>query len=125
MPGLQQSIAAVSGGLLMSKLEENGEDPGPALGGFEALMDVVCPGLGFCGATNRRGTPMHVTHIIPAAGPVTADQFVEWVFLADGMNPNVKPEKWRPLKDAIRAAFVEHMCGELADAKALRWSGCD
>jgi hypothetical protein len=59
-----------------------------------------------------------------ACRPVTADQFVEWVFLADGMNPNVRPEKWQRIKDAIRAAFIEHMGGEIADAKALRWSDC-
>lgn len=85
-------------------------------------MDFVCVEWGCCGSIHRDGTPLHVTLFIPAEGPVTADQFVDWVFLAEGLNPNSEPEKWQTHKDAIRAAFVAHMGGETADARALRWS---
>jgi hypothetical protein len=78
-------------------------------------------GPGFCG-TVKEGQPLHVDSIIPPSGPVTADQFVEWVFLADNMNPNSEPEKWQKLKDQIRAAFIEHMGREVVDAAELRWS---
>jgi len=108
----------------MSKMEENGEAGKPVPCGFDALMQVVCPRLGYCGSIHRNGAPLHVTLFIPDEGPVTADQFVEWVFLADRVNPNLEPEKRQPLKDAIRAAFVEHMGGEVVDATALRWSDC-
>jgi hypothetical protein len=91
--------------------------------GFDALMDFVCVGRGYCGAIHRDGAPLHVTLFIPDAGPVTADQFVEWVFLADRMNPNVEPERWQKHKDAIRAAFVDHMGGETVEAERLRYSG--
>jgi hypothetical protein len=53
---------------------------------------------------------------------VTADQFVEWVFLADDMNPNSEPEKWMRHKAAIRAAFIEHMGAEVVETSRLRWS---
>lgn len=45
--------------------------------GFDALMEVVCPGLGYCGSIHRSGTPLHVALFIPPEGPVAADQFVE------------------------------------------------
>lgn len=85
-------------------------------------MDFVCAGHGYCGSIHRDGTPLHVTLFIPDEGPVTAEQFVEWVFLADRQNPNVEPEKWQKHKDAIRAAFVEHMGGVVVEAERLRWS---
>lgn len=89
--------------------------------GYDALMQEVCVGWGFCGCV-KRGTPLHVSLIIPPGGPVTADQFVDWVFLADNLNPNSQPERWRRHKDAIRAAFVHHMGSEVVDARQLRWS---
>lgn len=92
--------------------------------GFDALMQVVCAGWGYCGSIHRDGTPLHVTLFIPDEGPVTADQFVEWVLLAARVNPNSEPERRQRHKDAIRAAFVEHMGGEAVDARLLRWSGC-
>lgn len=93
----------------------------PADTPFGRLMQSVCVKWGYCGSVKVDGTPLHVTMLIPDEGPVTADQFVEWVFLADNMNPNVEPERWQRHKDAIRAAFVEQMGGDVADAKDLRW----
>ena len=90
-----------------------------AKGGYDALMHEVCVVWGFCGCL-KDGEALHVDLLIPPNGPVTADQFVEWVFLADGMNPNVDVERWRPHKDAIRAAFIEHMGAEEVDAANLR-----
>lgn len=87
--------------------------------GFDALMDVVCVGQGFCGCI-KDDKPLHVTDLIPLEGRVTADQFVELVFLGDNMNP--KTTRWQRQKDAIRAAFVEHMGGKSVDARELRWS---
>ena len=90
--------------------------------GFDALMHEVCVVWGFCGCM-KRGAELHVSLLIPSRGPVTADQSVEWVFLADNLNPNVEPERWQRQRQAIRAAFVAHMGGEVADARHLRWSG--
>ena len=89
--------------------------------GYDALMERVCVGLGFCGTIKNR-QPLHVDLIIPPSGPVTAEQFAEWVFLADNVNPNSASERWQKLKGQIRAAFIEHMGGEVVDAAELRWS---
>ena len=88
--------------------------------GYDALMHEVCVGWGFCGCI-KDDQPLHVDLIIPTYGPVTADQFVEWVFLADGMNPNAEPEKWQRHKAAIRAAFIKYMGSEIVDAAQLQW----
>ncbi|RZJ17897.1 MAG: hypothetical protein EON91_07650 [Brevundimonas sp.] len=87
--------------------------------GYEALLDLLCVTWGFCGCV-KNDRPLHVDDLIPSSGPVTADQFVEWVFLADNMNPNSEPEKWQGHKDAIRAAFIEHMGGDVVDAAHLQ-----
>lgn len=93
-----------------------------APGGFDALMDFVCVGWGYCGSIHPNGTPLHVTLFVPDYGPITADQFVEWVFLAERVNPNVDLDRKQRHEDAIRAAFVRHMGGEVVDASRLRWS---
>lgn len=90
--------------------------------GFDELMDRVCVGLGFCGCI-KDDEPLHVTRFIPDKGPVTADQFTEWVFLADNVNPNVTSPTWLKIKSAVRAAFVDCMGGEVVEAQRLRWSG--
>ena len=84
-------------------------------------MHEVCVEWGFCGCI-KHARQMHVDLFIPSDGPVTADQFVEWVFLADDMNPSLEPERWDRHKAAIRAAFVQHMGSEVIDASRLRWS---
>lgn len=46
---------------------------------YNALMDEVCAGFGWCGAVVN-GEPSHVDELIPAVGPVSAEQFVDWLF---------------------------------------------
>lgn len=89
--------------------------------GFDALMDRVCRGLGFCGGVVDDRS-VHVTDFIPEEGSVTADAFVDMVFLGDGMDPAHGPERWQHIKAQIRAAFVTHMGAEAVDARLLRWS---
>lgn len=86
--------------------------------GYDALLHEVCVGYGYCGCM-KEGKSIHVDDFIPSEGPVTADQFVEWVFLADNRNPNLGPDSH---KRAIRDAFVKHMGAEVIDAKLLHWS---
>jgi hypothetical protein len=88
---------------------------------YDALMDEICVGLGFCGCI-KDGRPLHVRQFIPSKGPVTADQFAEWVFLADDMNPNAEPKRWESLKEKIKRAFVRHMGADVVDARLLKWS---
>ena len=84
-------------------------------------MHEVCVEWGFCGCI-KYDLQLHVDLLIPSCGPVKADQFVEWVFLADDINPNLEAEKWHRHKTAIRAAFIEHLGDEVVDASRLRWS---
>jgi hypothetical protein len=86
---------------------------------FDALMDEVCGTWGYCGC-NKENQTLRVTLLIPPNGPVTADQFVEWVCLADDVNPNTQSLH---IKTGLRAAFVNHMAAEVVDARLLRWSG--
>jgi len=88
---------------------------------YDALMHCVCVDWGFCGCV-KNDKPLHVDDLIPETGDVTADQFVEWVFLADNMNPNSDIEIWQKHKDAIRTAFVKHLGGDVVDASQLKWS---
>jgi hypothetical protein len=90
--------------------------------GFDALMHDACVVWGFCGCI-KDGEPLHVTKLIPSDGPVHATQFVEWLLLADDVNPNLS--KYERHKAALFASFVTHMGGEVVDASLLRWSDCE
>lgn len=70
----------------------------------------------------KGGEPLHVTHLIPPDGPVHAAQFVEWLLLADDVNPNLP--KYERHKAALIASFVKNMGSDLVDASLLRWSDC-
>ena len=80
-------------------------------------MNEVCVGWGCCGCI-KDGKPLHVDMFIPSQGKVSADQFVEWLFLAENLDPSLRPTShWREL----RAVFIKHMGSEVVDAKELRW----
>ena len=87
---------------------------------YNALMREVCVGHGWCGGL-LDDEPSHVDHFIPESGPVTADQFVDWLFEAEGMDPYDELEKWQKHKDALRDAFIRHMGSEVVDASTLKW----
>lgn len=49
--------------------------------GYDALMHEVCVKHGWWdGIVN--GRPSHVHDLIPEPGPITADRFVDWLFMA-------------------------------------------
>jgi len=86
------------------------------MSGYAALLNDLCVGLGFCGSGNG-GEPSHVDALIPACGQVTADEFVRWVFQAEGMDPDSVEAAKHAI--SIRTAFVRHMGAEAVDASAL------
>ncbi|MCA3696946.1 hypothetical protein [Aquidulcibacter sp.] len=88
--------------------------------GFDALMHEVSVDLGWSGGMVD-GQSSHVTDYIPESGPVTADQFVDWLFLADGIDPSEDPSKWQKQTDRLRDAFVRHMGSQVVDASLLKW----
>jgi hypothetical protein len=78
-------------------------------------MQEVCVGMGYCGSVVG-GEPRHVDMYIPDSGPVSADQFVEWVFLAEGLDAFGSSHA-----DGMRKAFIKHMGSEVVDAQMLKW----
>lgn len=85
---------------------------------FDTLMHAVCVGYGFCGSI-QDDKPVHVTDYLPECGQVSADQFVEWLFLAEGLRQDLAPLRHRR---ALRGLFVEHMGAEAVDASLLQWA---
>ncbi|WP_155006405.1 hypothetical protein [Sphingomonas hengshuiensis] len=83
-------------------------------------MRDVCVGKGWCGGIVN-GEPCHVDYLIPETGSVSAEQFVEWLFQAEGLDPSSEPAKWGKHKDGLREAFVRHMGADVVDASALKW----
>src|SRR5205809_6607719 len=73
---------------------------------YDALLHEICVGLGFCGSVVN-GQPQHVGQFIPEHGPVSADQFAELVFRAEGMD--LDGEGARKRAGSIRDAFVRYM----------------
>jgi len=84
--------------------------------GYNALMDEVCIGMGFCGSVIDN-QPLHVNMFVPESGPVSADQFIEWLFKAEGMTRGHHVSRH---KAALRAAFVRHMGSDVVDAGMLK-----
>jgi hypothetical protein len=87
---------------------------------YENLMHEVCVEKGWCGGVVD-GKPTHVDDFIPESGRVTAEQFVDWLFRADGMDPFVELEKWQKHKDGLTDAFIRHMGADVVDASMLNW----
>lgn len=89
------------------------------IAGYDALIHEVCVDRGWCGGLVD-GQPSHVDFFIPETGHITAEQFVDWLFLAEDMDPAAEPEKWQKHKDGLREAFVRHMGADTVDASLLK-----
>src|SRR5262249_27468447 len=87
---------------------------------FDGMMYEFCAGLGWCG-TVKDGKPVLVTAFIPDTGSVTADQFGEWLMLAEGVDLNKVESSWlKRWRRELREVFVKHMGAEVVDAEQLR-----
>jgi hypothetical protein len=89
---------------------------------FHALMHEVCVERGWCGSVVG-DRPMHVTDFLPANGTVTAEEFVGWLFDADGVDPNEDLAKWQSHIDGLRDAFLRHMGSTSVDVARLAYFG--
>lgn len=88
---------------------------------YNALREEVCVERGWCGGiVNGRVT--HVDDFVPESGLVTADQFVDWLFAADGVDAEEDPLKWKPHKQGLKEAFIRHMGSDVVDASLLTWN---
>lgn len=88
---------------------------------FDALMHEVCVERGGGSVVDDR--PMHLTDFLPESGEVTADQFADWIFEADGVDPDEDREKWQRHIDDLRDAFKRHMGEFSVDVQQLTWDG--
>ena len=88
---------------------------------FDGMMYEFCVRLGWCGATVKDGKLVLITDFIADTGSVTADQFVDWLILADGVDVNQEGvsqlKRWRR---ELKAVFLKHMGPEVVDAAQLR-----
>ena len=87
---------------------------------FHALMTEVCVERGWCGSVVDDRS-MHVTDFLPDRGMVTVDQFVGWMFEADGVDPSEDLPKWQKHIDGLRDAFIRHMDSSSFDVERLAW----
>jgi hypothetical protein len=88
--------------------------------GYNTLIYDICARMGWCGSVVD-GKPRHVDHYIPGNGEVSADQFVEWVFLAEGYHPHENgEERTNRHRIALRETFIRHMGSEMIDAQRLK-----
>lgn len=87
---------------------------------FDMLLQEVCVGLGWCGSV-KDGKPLHVTDFIPASGAVTADQFADWLILADACDPHSEISREQKWRERLHATFVRHMGAETVDASELQY----
>ncbi len=85
---------------------------------FDSLMHEVCVEHGWCGGVVD-GQPKHVTDFLPESGPVCADDFVDWLFLAEGVDPNEDKQKWQPHIIELRNMFIRHMGAEKVNVVKL------
>ncbi|MEL7199251.1 MAG: hypothetical protein AAGL10_13130 [Pseudomonadota bacterium] len=86
--------------------------------GIDKLLHKLCVTYGYCGCV-KFDKPLHVDDFIPPKGPVHAEQFVEWVFLADDVNPNSDDDHIVEMKSVFRSLFVEYLGAETVDALVL------
>jgi hypothetical protein len=71
-------------------------------------------------SVNDDGKPVHVRDLIPDTGTVTADQFVEWLILADGTQNMIGSSELSRWRRELKAIFVKHMGTAAVDAARLR-----
>ncbi|QDH72540.1 hypothetical protein [Brevundimonas sp. M20] len=88
---------------------------------YNALMDELCVGLGWGGGTVN-GQPSHVDFFIPEAGPVTAEQFLDWLLEAEGFTALSHPQDHRQWRAQLLPVFIRKMGADTVDATELKWN---
>jgi hypothetical protein len=88
---------------------------------FDRFLRAVCVGYGYCGSLQDEEF-VHVTDFIPERGTVTAGQFIDWLFIADGDQWLGKPSEMMT-RERLRACFIAYMGSDVVQARRLRRSG--
>ena len=87
---------------------------------YNRLMHDVCVGYGYCGGIVD-GVFSHVDDFIPESGPVSADQFVDWLFAAEGKDDLVPEPMLSKHRSDLKDYFIKHMKSNEVDASELKW----
>ena len=82
---------------------------------FDGMLHEFCVKLGWCGSL-KDGKQLQVSDFIPETGSVSADEFVRWLIVAEGLPPETDASRLKQLK----AVFVKHMGADVISAEALR-----
>jgi len=85
---------------------------------IETLLHAICVIHGFCGGL-RDEKFVRATDFVPSRGMVTADEFVDWVFLAEGVPWRGDPIAMR-FRERLRSHFIAHMGSSIVDSRRLR-----
>ena len=84
---------------------------------YSQLMSEVCVKLGFCGSVVE-GRPRYLEDFLPKSGLVTANEFADAVFKAEGWDPNGAGAHEH--RRSICDAFVRFMGHSEVEAASLR-----
>ena len=84
---------------------------------FDGLMRAVCVGYGFCGSLQDDGFE-HVSDYFPERGQVTAEQFIDWLFMAEGEPTHHGPRRML-MREKLRTCFIGYMGSDVINAKKL------
>jgi hypothetical protein len=87
---------------------------------FDGLLRAVCIHYGFCGSLQDEGT-LHVTDFIPERGKVSVDQFLEWLYMAEGEQSPSSPSGMI-VREKLRSCFIGYMGSHVVTAYKLRRS---
>ena len=88
---------------------------------FDGMMHDYCVGHGWCGGIVN-GEPSHVTDYLPTSGRVSAEEFVNWLLAAEGIDETASG--YNAWKKTLVPIFWKHMCSDEVDVSKLRsgWS---
>ena len=94
--------------------------PMPNRPDFDGLMRAVCTGYGYCGSLQDDGF-VHLTDFFPERGKVTAEQFVDWLFMAEGDQRPMGSPSAMMMREKIRNCFIGYMGSDYVNARKLRY----
>lgn len=99
-------LRARSPGLSVKKLSD-----------FDRLLRAVCVQYGFCGSLQDGGS-LHVTDFIPERGKVSVEQFIGWLYMAEGEKRFRSPSHVI-LQEKLRSCFIGYMGSDIVSAYKL------
>lgn len=88
------------------------------LSDFDRLLRAVCVEYGFCGSL-QDNEPLHVTDFIPDRERVSVDQFIDWLYMAEGESRSGNPSTMI-LQEKLRSCFIGYMGADSVAACRLK-----